>query len=148
MQKRTTEGELAQIIARQGYGIAKAFPKKTIGGAFGRARTEHDVEPDSKSSFQGQKKLQINYTGKAIVSIKFYRHRLADYSRAISEKALIDALCYAGALRGDSEKEIRLIDLGQEKVGTKQEERTEVTIEYPDVDFENLFVADGRTDGR
>ncbi len=97
---------------------------------------------------EGPEKLQIGCTGKVRVRIKFYRHRLADYSRAISEKAIIDALCFAGCLCGDSEKEIFLQDEGQEKVATKEEERTEIILEYPEVDFDNIFVPAKRKDGR
>jgi hypothetical protein len=145
---RTTSGELAKLVKRQGIGIKCSLGKGSVGLKIGNSRTVNNLESDSEYAFQGEKKLQINSAGKAVVSIKFFRSRLADYSRAISEKALIDALCYAGALRGDSEKEIRVIDLGQEKVADKSQERTEITIEYPEVDFDNLFVADGRTDGR
>jgi hypothetical protein len=106
------------------------------------------MEPAAEFGVEGKKSLQVNYTGKVRVSLKFYRYRLADYSRAISEKALIDCLQYAGLIRGDSEKEIWLEDLGQEKVDQKSLERTELTLEYQDVDFDNLWVATGRTDGR
>lgn len=98
-----------------------------------------DLECDSGDGQVGETKLQIRYAGKAIVRIKFYRHRLADYSRAISEKAVLDAIVYAGCIRGDSETELLLIDEGQEKVATKEEQRTEITIEYPEVDYDNLW---------
>jgi hypothetical protein len=75
-------------------------------------------------------------------------HRLADHHRSISEKALIDALQYCGAIGGDSEREIRLFVEDQVKVGSKAEERTEVVIEYPEVDFDNLWIPRKRTDGR
>ena len=84
--------------------------------------------------------VQIGYSGLAIVRLKFYRRRLADYSRAICEKYLIDGLTYAGLIRDDSETEIRLIDEGQEKVESNEEERTEITIEYQQVDYDNLWV--------
>jgi hypothetical protein len=145
---RFTSREFTKLVSRSGYGVKSSIGKGSAGRKDSSAGAEHDLERSPESSFQGEKSLQISYTGKVVVSIKFYRHRLADYSRAISEKALIDALQYAGAIRGDSEKEIRLIDLGQEKVEDKSQERTELTLEYSDVDFDNLFVATGRTDGR
>lgn len=145
---RFTESDLAKTIRKSNYGIASSLGKGSISSKDSSAGKEHDLERAVEPQLESSQALQVNYTGKVRVSIKFYRHRLADYSRAISEKALIDALQYCGAIRGDSEKEIWLIDLGQEKVSSKEEERTELTLEYSDVDFNNLFVATGRTDGR
>lgn len=148
MPRRTTSSELEQLIAKRKYGIDPAFKSGAVKSAFGRSRPIDDVESAPESGVEGPKSLQVSYTGKVRVSIKFYRHRLADYSRAISEKALIDCLQYAGLIHGDSEKEIWLIDEGQEKVGSKAEERTEITLEYDDVDYGELWAATGRTDGR
>lgn len=144
-----TDAELRTITARKGYGIESSFPK---GGAvkskISGAGTLDDLEPNSGDASVGPKRLQIACAGKVRIGLKFYRCRLADYSRAISEKALVDCLNYAGFIRGDSEKEIWLEDLGQEKVETKQEERTELTIDYPEVDYDNLWEESKRTDGR
>jgi hypothetical protein len=145
---RTTKGELARIIARKGYGIKGTLGSRSIGSSFGNSRPVNDVERDSEVELEGPESLQIRCAGKVVVRFKFYRYRLADYSRAISEKALIDALQYAGAICGDSEKEILLKDEGQEKVATKEEERTEITLEYPEVDFDNLWEPRKRKDGR
>jgi hypothetical protein len=106
------------------------------------------LERDSGDELEGPEKLQVGCSGKVRVRIKFYRHRLADYSRAISEKALVDCLQYAGLISGDSEKEIWLIDDGQIKVGSKAEERVELTLEYPEVDYDNLWVAAKQNKGR
>lgn len=143
-----TQGELARIISRQGFGIASSIGKGSISVKDRGARAINDMERDSEMELEGPEVLQIKCSGKIGVRIKFYRRRLADYSRAISEKALIDALCYAGALSGDTENEIWLIDEGQEKVGSKEEERTEITLEYPEVDFDNLWEPKKRRDGR
>jgi len=148
MSSRITEGELAKIIAKQGYGIKSSFGKKSIDSKISDTRSERNLESDSEYALEGQKSLQINYTGIPVVRIAFYRYRLADHHRSISEKALVDALQYCGAIGGDSEKEIRLIVEDQIKVDKKSDERTEIIIEYPEVDFDNLFVANGRTDGR
>jgi hypothetical protein len=143
-----TESDLKRTIRKAKYGITSSIGKGSLGSKNSGARKEHDLERAAEPELEGEKSLQINYTGKVRVGIKFYRHRLADYSRAISEKALIDAIQYSGAIRGDSEAEIWLEDKGQEKVATKEEERTEITLEYSDVNFDELFVATGRTDGR
>jgi hypothetical protein len=150
--KRATTSDLRRILAKQKFGIKSSIGKIGIGTKIGGARSEHDVESTSGDELEGAKSLQVNYTGKVRVRIKFYRHRLADYdtgsSRAISEKAIIDCLQYSGLIRGDSSKEIWLQDDGQEKVDEKSDERIELVIEYLDVDLDNLWVADGRTDGR
>ncbi len=149
---RSTTTDLKSILARKGYGIANSIGQRSISAEASNSRAKHDVEHAACDELEGTKGLQVSYAGKVCVSIKFYRNRLADYgeecSRAISEKSLIDCLQYAGLIRSDSSKEIRVKDLGQEKVASKDCERTEITIEYPDVDFKNLWAATGRTDGR
>ncbi len=153
---RITESELQTILRRKGYGIGGGVGGGLTTSIVSRShdpkdrspRPIDDVEPDSGDEQVGSEILQIRCAGKVVVRIKFYRRRLADYSRAVSEKALIDALAYAGALSGDTEKEIRLIDEGQEKVDSKDQERTEITLEYPEVDFSNLWEEKTRKDGR
>jgi len=147
-----TKGELANILSRKGYGLKSELKseigKRSVSSEISHSGSVNNVERTAKVELEGAKRLQIGCSGKVTVRLKFYRHRLADYSRAISEKALIDALQYAGAICGDSEKEIRLIDEGQHKVESKEEERTELVLEYPEVDYDNLFVESSRTDGR
>ncbi len=145
---RIKSEDLRTIVKRRGYGVSDALRSRSASAQTGCKRPERDVEPDPSNELEGPKKLQIGCSGKVTIRLRFYRHRLADYSRAISEKALIDALQYCGAICGDSEKDIRLIDEGQFKVESKDEERTELTLEYPEVDFDNLFVESTRKDGR
>jgi len=137
---RFSQSELARIINKQHYGITSELGKRSVSSSFGKGANGskagdtgavNDLEPIAGNEQVGAEVLQIKCAGKVRVRIKFYRRRLADYSRAISEKAIIDALQYAGAIRGDSEKEIWLIDEGQEKVESKDLERTEITLEYP-----------------
>lgn len=143
-RKRFSHGELAQVIKRQGYGIVSSgggiAREAGIGAALKRARKIGDVEPTPELESLRAEKLSLNYSGKVRVRLKFYRRRLADYSRAISEKALVDCLQYAGLVSGDSEKEIWLIDEGQHKVEKDSEERTEIILEYESVDLDNLWV--------
>lgn len=139
-RKKSGSGELASEIKRQQYGIENQVGTGGISSEIIRSRTVSDLEPTSELESLRAKKLSLNYTGKVRVSIKFYRKRLADYSRAISEKALIDCLQYAGLISGDSEKEIWLIDEGQFKVEKDSEERTEITLEYADIDYDNLWI--------
>jgi hypothetical protein len=145
---RPNEEDLQKILSRKGYGVAGGI-RGGISGTIsagsaaskaGGAGSLDDVEPDTGHESLGAKKLQVGYSGRPEIRITFYRHRLADHSRAISEKALVDGLQYAGLISGDSEKEIRLTDVVQEKIGTDEEERTEIHIIYPEVDYNNLWV--------
>lgn len=133
-------GELSKIIKRPGYGVASAFNKGSFKAQASGSREMRDVESGRGYESLRAEAVAINYTGKCIIRIKFYRRRLADYSRANCEKYIIDSLTYAGVIRDDSETEIQLIDEGQEKVATPEEERVEITLEYSEVDFDNLWV--------
>lgn len=144
---RTTFSELERLVKRQGIGITSKLPG-SIGLKAGNSGAKHDLEYDSSVELEGAEKVQVRYAGKVLVRIRFYRHRLADYSRAISEKALLDCAVYAGLIKSDSESQIRLVDEGQFKVDSKAEERTELTFEYEEVDFNNLWDKNERKDGR
>ncbi len=137
---RISENELQTILKRRGYGLKSEIGKSSLESEVGRPREVRNVEPDSGYESLRAQAVALNYTGKCNVRIKFFRKRLADYSRANCEKYIIDSLTYAGIIRDDSEKEIRLIDEGQEKVMTAQEERVEIILEYENVDLENLWV--------
>lgn len=139
-----TDDDLNKILARPGYKIQSGIQSSLGKGSLGaKARSERENE-DLESTFGDEslraKAVSLNYSGKCKVRLKFYRRRLADYSRAISEKAMVDALVYAGLIRDDSEKEIWLEDEGQEKVESNEEERTEIVLEYSEFDFDNPFV--------
>ena len=135
-----TKNDLRSIIKRKGFGIKSSFGGGSFGSEGRREREESHLESASRHASLLAKAVSLNYSGICEVRIRFFRKRLADYSRAISEKAIIDALVYAGALNGDSESEICLIDEGQHKVATDAEERTEVVISYPAFNFDEPFV--------
>ena len=144
---RLNESDFQGILRKPGYGIAASG-----GGISGTLRAGaslskaggsgslDDLESNSGDESLAAKRVQVSYSGKVHIRITFYRRRLADYSRAISEKALVDCLQYAGLISGDSEKEIWLEDGGQKKVESDEEERTELEIFYPEVDYDNLWV--------
>lgn len=137
------ECDLNKILSRKGYGIqssVKSSFSRSVASSFGDSRKSINLELDSSHESIREGAVQVGYSGIAVIRIKFYRKRLADYSRANCEKYIIDGLVYAGLIRDDSEKEIRLIDEGQVKVETQEEERVELSIEYPEVDYENLWV--------
>jgi len=149
---RITSDKLKEILAKPGYGIPSRIksslqsPIQRFGSLREADRTGevHDVESDPDHGSLDSKKLQVGYSGKVRIRVTFYRRRLADYgeecSRAVSEKALIDCLVYAGLIQGDSGREIWLEDGGQKKVGTNEEERTELELFYTGVDLENPWV--------
>lgn len=152
-----TSDDLKTIVARKGYAIIGGSKLKPMASAFGSAAmraeargegTPSDVERSVGHESLPTERVALNYTGRVRLRIKFYRRRLADYSRANCEKFVIDAARYAGLLLDDSEKHLELIDEGQIKVESGEEERIEMTFEYELVDFDNLWVTHPRQDGR
>lgn len=146
------EKELKTITSRPGYGIAGGIKGGISAGSaaskIGGAGSLDDVESDSGDGSLAAKKLQIGYSGLPEIRITFYRRRLADHSRSVSEKALVDGLQYAGLIAGDSESEIRLTHVTQAKVGTDEEERTEVEIIYPEINYDEPWVKAKANAGR
>lgn len=144
--------DLKKLLKKPGYGLSGGIKgsigKSTLGDKDSRSGKVGDLEPTAKLESLRAEKLQVNYAGKVRVRLKFFRRRLADYSRAISEKALVDCLQYGGLIIGDSETEIWLIDEGQHKVETTAEERTEIVLEYEAVDLDDLWVKAAKNDLR
>lgn len=97
-----------------------------------------DVERSAGCPPIQSQKNTLNYSGQCVVRVKAFRRRLCD-ADGNCIKYHIDFLRYIGALKDDTDAAIRLIFEGQEKVGTEAEERLEITVEYPEVDFQNLW---------
>lgn len=137
------ESDIKRIAGKRGYGIvgtiSSGIRKGSIASQIDGSGEIDNLEPDSLDASLQAEKLQISYSGKPEIRITFYRRRLADHSRAISEKALVDCLQYAGLIEGDSEKEIRLTYVEQKKVESDEEERTEIELIYEEVDYDNLW---------
>lgn len=142
------ESDLARIASRPGYGIQGGI-KGTLKAKLALSKDRgygsfDDLEPNSGDGSLDAKKLQVGYSGKVRVRITFYRRRLADYgeecSRAVSEKALIDCLVYAGLIKGDSGAEIWLEDGGQKKVESNEEEKTAIELFYEGVNYDEPWV--------
>tara|TARA_R110000868_G_scaffold394400_1_gene665725 strand:- start:1510 stop:1917 length:408 start_codon:yes stop_codon:yes gene_type:complete len=72
-------------------------------------------------------RAQAGHSGKHIVRVTSYRVRLLDEDN-LCEKFHIDALRYSGILPSDAPDRTRIIT-SQEKVRTKAEQRTEISIE-------------------
>lgn len=141
---RITSDDLNKLLKKKGYGIESAIKpaiERAIKPEASGSGEVCDLESGGGYESLREEAVAINYAGKCVVRIKFFRKRLADYSRANCEKYLIDSLTYAGLIRDDSEKEIWLIDEGQEKVDSEDKERVEIVIEYQAVDFSNLWVS-------
>jgi hypothetical protein len=139
---RITSDDLRKLLSKPGYAIPTAFKPAFKGSTGGQAHDSGEggnLESGGGYESLREEAVQVGYSGKCVVRIKFYRKRLADYSRANCEKYIIDSLTYAGLIRDDSEKEIRLEDEGQVKVDTEAEERVELTLEYPEVDYNNIW---------
>ncbi len=138
--------EFNNIVKKPGYGIHSAFGKgmrstlkRPVDAKVRDAGEGSDVErSDGCPSVQPEKNT-INYSGQCTLRIKVFRRRLCDPDGNCT-KYHIDFLRYIGALKDDNAKEIRIIFDGQEKVATEAEERCEISVEYPEVDFENLWV--------
>lgn len=145
---RLNEEDLKAITSRSGYGIARGGIKAGIKGSLARqvsdSRALDDVESNSGDGPLDAKKLQVGCPDRVTIRLTFYRRRLTDYgescSRAISEKALIDSLVYAGLIQGDSGAEVRVEDGGQKKVESNEEERTEVELIYPEVNYDAPWI--------
>jgi len=148
--------DLEKILAKPGYAVASSFRKPiqtslgkaTVRSGISGAGATSDMERVSGHESLPTERVALNYTGRVRVGIKFYRRRLADYSRANCEKFVIDAARYAGLLLDDSEAHMDLCDEGQVKVESEQQERIELTFTYESVDFDNLWVRHHRQDGR
>jgi hypothetical protein len=67
-----------------------------------------------------------NRPGFRVVRITSYRTRLVD-ERNLYDKAIVDALRYAGLLREDSPQWCK-VEVSQVQVGVKADERTEITV--------------------
>jgi hypothetical protein len=76
---------------------------------------------------------EVRGAGKCLVRVTSFRCRLLDTDN-LTPKWHIDALRYAGCLRGDSPEQA-VIQTGQVKVRHKRDERTEIEIELF-VDFD------------
>lgn len=74
------------------------------------------------------KKNGARFRSPVYILIHSFRHRLVDPD-GVSAKAAIDALVHAKVLANDTTEQVKEIRYLQTKVGTKNEEKTEITIE-------------------
>jgi hypothetical protein len=88
-------------------------------------------EPDQGATLDGEAQRKAKSDARPLVSIILHRCRLLDKENAYgATKILTDCLCQVGLISGDSEAEIDL-QVTQEKVAHRNDQRTEVRIIYP-----------------
>lgn len=140
-RKRLTQGDLAKITGRAGYGISAITGiGKATQGITAEIRREGKVsELERRAGHESVRppSTAIPYSGRCDVSVKVFRRRLTD-PLGDCHKYHIDALRYLGLLADDSDAAIRLEDQGHEKVESNEEERVEITIDYDGIDLEGL----------
>jgi hypothetical protein len=85
------------------------------------------VERDLRLRALGTDEPKKSDTGRFLVRVTSFRRRLLDEDN-LCEKYVVDCCRYAGLLPGDAPGTTR-IEVRQEKVRSKEEERTEIVIE-------------------
>lgn len=123
---------------RLGQRLRELFPHGSK--AFFQANTDPDPdvglraperEPDSGPALVSETPGEEKSDARPSVCISMFRVRKLDPDNAYgAAKCLIDCLCQVALIPGDSEKEIDL-EVLQQKVGHRHEQRTEVKIVYP-----------------
>lgn len=132
-----TEREFQKLRARKGIGIVSTLGKSALKSEVGDSGEVRDVEPSAGHESLAAQRLALSYTGRPVVRFKVFRKRLTDMPRSDCEKYYIDGLRYAGLIQDDSAKQIQFKDEGHEQVGSTEEERVEINIEYESVDLNN-----------
>jgi len=94
-------------------------------GQLQNSKPEQSIRNESLGTVKGK----TESADRPIVRITSFRTRLLDTDN-LTPKYLLDALRYAGAVFDDREKDIRL-EVSQVKVVHRNEEKTEIEIEYP-----------------
>lgn len=109
-----TLDELNKILAQPGYAVA--------GGKAPRPKLERSLGDGPLATGQAEK----GDTGRVLIRVVSHRRRLLDEDN-LSEKYFVDCARYAGLLAGDEPAKTK-IEVSQEKVSRKEDERTEIQI--------------------
>lgn len=115
---RMTQNELAGIIAKPGYLVSADLHRKT---------PDPVLERNSRPGTLGKSQAKKTDTRRFLVRVKSFRRRLLDQDN-LCEKFAVDCCRYAGLLPADDPGKAK-IEVSQEKVKRKEDERTEITIE-------------------
>src|SRR5689334_16104470 len=92
-----------------------------------RVSSSPKPQPPFQHEQVAETKGEENHPGRIAVSVVSYRARLLDPDN-VCPKYFIDGLRYSGLLHDDRTQDIDL-KVSQQKVKTRKEERTEITIE-------------------
>lgn len=147
MPKRTTQSELASILAKKGYGIEQAIGDRSISATIGRGKLFDKAGGEGEVSLLERsagpksirpKDLTIPHSGRVFVRIKVFRQRLTDTGNDCW-KYHLDACRYLGLLADDNDATIHLAEEPHEKVKTKDEERVEITLTYEGVSVDDVI---------
>ena len=104
------------------------FPDEPAPAKARRAPSRAVVEQVILDAPMGPMPRETLYAGRVAVGIVSYRRRLLDPDNLMGgAKYFVDALRYAGAFRDDRPQDITL-QVAQEKVARKEDERTEITL--------------------
>ena len=87
------------------------------------------LEQDTRHGTLAEKPTETHSTGRVHIRFVSVRKRLLDPDN-ICEKWTLDCLRYIGVIRGDEPDKITL-ETSQRKAEKGEEERTEITINYP-----------------
>ena len=87
------------------------------------------LEQDTRHGTLAEKPIETRSTGRVHIRFVSVRKRLLDPDN-ICEKWTLDCLRYIGVIRGDEPDKITL-ETSQRKAEKGEEERTEITINYP-----------------
>jgi len=109
--------------------IRQQLQAKNEGHRQGQTRIEAPgsfVEPAVVNEPLGTNQGEASHSGRLVVRVESFRRRLLDEDN-LAIKWAVDALRYAGIIPDDSPDKVS-IKACQQKVKTKEEERTEITI--------------------
>jgi hypothetical protein len=117
MSRRFSNSDLYEVLTKPGY-LVLADRGEVQGTKPQPAVLHASVEPVQGKAF---------YSGRVLISITSYRRRLLDPDN-LTPKWFLDSCRYSRIISDDRPEDISL-QLGQEKVKTKAEERTEILIQ-------------------
>lgn len=142
---RWNEKDLEITLTKKGVGVQSSIGKgikSSIKGTLNPKAGDTGKMPNLEQHFGrkslGEKAATLRYSGQVVVRTQVFRRRLADPD-GNSLKYFLDGARYAGLLEDDTERHIRIITEPQQKVETNEEERVELTLEYQEIDPDNLY---------
>lgn len=106
--------------------LNELFPNASAGFLALNSRTAPKLERSARNAALPKSQREDAYSGRFLVRVKSFRHRLLDEDN-LCEKYHVDCLRYAGIISDDSAAKTK-IEVSQEKIGSKETERIEITV--------------------